>query len=551
MPQRSWSNGSGLRLDPVEEDAGVDRLASTARRRSSGGSSASSHERMEGSWATGQRNSPDGPGEGRRTRRRPSIGNEPKAHAASRMPPDMVLRLQQHEQDDQALRAAAVRELREWFQRQERRHCTNEVAKRALVATRFAGPDDLGAAYRWVVQNVDELEGQANAASSAWGPLWRWMRDLLEPWEPASKLDRENYRLWATERVTQQFWNEFPDETERWGGPWVVEYTLGLEDRDFETDDKYAYVTLISQSGEVREADFLQNERELLQDCGLSELELRAVNAGVDEEKIESALQHSNEGARDELIELLLAQADDDLRIELLPGGELPPLAKSLETAYIQQLECTVLVAKQKQTGKERIVFCTAKRLPRTATDPGTMPTTLHSPPGSPRADTPIRSPQDSDDSGFLSPQQQEQQEQEFEDIEAEFHQVKSPEAKKAVVEWMVESPVGEPSSRTERNERLMQKCWVAWKLWVRQGRSVSTRKIVFRKQWRLFWRKRLYVYFHAWSATTRKRRRWQTIMGRVATRWQQRNVASAFDAWLDYGAFTQSLAPVSCMSRL
>lgn len=544
MPQRNWSNGSGLRLDPVEEEEEVvGRLASTARRRSSGGSSASSHEHMEGSWATGRRYSSGGHGETRRSRRRPSIGNEPKAHAASRMAPEMVMRLRQYEQDDQALRAAAVRELREWFQRQERRHCPNEVAKRALVATRFAGPDDLGAAYRWVVQNIDELEGQAKAASSSWGPVWRWICDMLEPWEPAPKLDRENYRLWATERVTQQFWDEFPDETERWGGPWVVKYTLGLEERDFETDDKYVYVNLISQSGEVREADFPQRERELLQGCGLSELELRAFNAGVEEEEIDLALQGSNEEARDELIEKLLAQADDDLRIELLPGGELTPLAKNLETAYVEQLECTVHVAKQRKTGKERIIFCTAKVPPgRTASEPGAISNRPHAPAGSPRQESPIRSPHDSDDSGFLSPQQLEQQEQEFKDIEAEFHQVKSPEAKKAVVEWMVESPVDEPSSRTERNFRLLQKCWVAWKLWVRQGRSVSTRRIVFRKQWRLFLRKRLDVYFHAWLATTRKHRRWQTIMGRVATRWQQRKVASAFDAWLDYGASTRIL---------
>lgn len=463
-------------------------------------------------------------------------------HAASRMPHDMVLRLQHHEQDEQALRAAAVRELRAWFERQERRHCPTEVAKRALVATRFAGPDDLGAAYRWVAQHVDEFEDQAKEASSAWAPLWRWARELLEPWEPAPKLDRENYRLWATERVTQEFWDEFADETEQsrlWGGPWVVQYTLGLEDGDFSTDDQYAYPTLISQSGERRLADAQQQEREALEHCRLSELERRAINAGVDENAVELALQGSNAEAYDELISLLLAQADDDLRIELRTGDARENLVATLEKAYTDQLECTVLVAKQPQTGKERIISCEAKQPLRGhgGGQTGTSPAALSPEASLQREHSPIRSPQDSDDSGFLSPQQQEQQEQQFEDIEAEFHHVKSPEAKKAVVEWMVDSPVDEPGSRIERNYRLLQKCLVAWKLWVRQGRSVSTRLIVHRKQWRLWWRKRLGVHFHAWRETTRQRRRWQTTMGRVTVRWQQRNVASAFDAWLDYGA--------------
>ena len=179
-------------------------------------------------------------------------------------------------------------------------------------------------------------------------------------------------------------------------------------------------------------ADFAQQERELLRDCGLTELELRAANAGVSEQAIALALEGSYEEAHAELIELLLAEADDDLRIEL-PGGDL---VKTLETAYKEQLECTVLVEKHWQTGRERIVACTAKRLPgaQGGAQPGASPTAPHSPTRSPPRDhSPIRSPEDSDDSGFLSPQQQEQQEQQFEDIEAEFHHVKSPEAKKAV----------------------------------------------------------------------------------------------------------------------
>ena len=50
-----------------------------------------------------------------------------------------------------------------------------------------------------------------------------------------------------------------------------------------------------------------------------------------------------------------------------------------------------------------------------------------------------------------------------------------------------MESPVGEPTSRGERDFRLLQKCWIAWKLWVRRGQTVSTRKIVYRKQVRAF----------------------------------------------------------------
>jgi hypothetical protein len=211
--ERGWTLGH-LRLEPVDEqDAGLSsssREAEAERQREAQRDSSHviSHGDTSAAWASQSDTS-------RRPRRRPSIGTEPQSHAASRMPHDMVLRLQQYEHDDQELRAAAVRELRDWFQRQERRHCPNEAAKRALVATRFAGPDDLGAAYRWVVQHLDELGGQAKSAGSAWAPLWRWVRELLEPWEPASKLERENYRLWATERKTQQFWEEFADPTVR------------------------------------------------------------------------------------------------------------------------------------------------------------------------------------------------------------------------------------------------------------------------------------------------------------------------------------------------
>lgn len=404
------SPGGSLRLEPAEPADDSVRQSVRRRRRRSQSRDRSSHDTQRAAPTTSSRFSPvsaSAYGRGatparaaaplqRDFRRRASLGGEPAARREA--PYEVLQRLRVHAHEEHELRVAAGKVLRDWFEQEERRHCPQEVAKRALVAVQFERPEDVADAYQWVIDNVDKHEAQADVNRSPLAPLWRWMREQIEYYElePAPKAHARNFQLWADERVSQVYWHDFQDESETWGGPWQVTYTLGLDEGDFEEDDTYAYVNLLTQSHERRRADTAQDRDELLR-CRLPELQRRAQDARLDPQAVRMALQGTADEAQTDLIELLLDQADDDLRV---PRDH--KFADMMRKAYAQKLECTIIVTKQKATGREHITRCQLHLDPSAqGSSAGTRgaPSSPVSRPGSPRRPS---SPSLSDDSsGF------------------------------------------------------------------------------------------------------------------------------------------------------